>query len=244
MKKYSKKKILLLSISGGILICLISIYLYRNTLLQSIVSKHTARIEQVHRLNIHYEKMEMKGLNKIILQQLSIVPKQRDTLLTLKSAMIKLSFWKLLTREIEIRHVTVNDLSLTFIKQDSIANYDFLFKKGKEQLPQVTVNEANYSERINKLLNLCFGFLPENGKLNHICITEQKNKNFVSITLPSFIIKENHFQSDINIQEDTLSQYWIANGEIKQDDNTLKINLYSSDPKKISLPYIWSRSHI
>ncbi|GCB33283.1 penicillin-binding protein [Bacteroides faecalis] len=220
------------------LICLISIYLYRNTLLQSIVSKRTARIEQVYGLKIHYEKMEMKELNKIILQQLSIVPNKRDTLLTLKSAIIKLSFWKLLTREIEIRHVTVNDLSLAFIKQDSIANYDFLFKKGTKQFPQAAVNEANYSERINKLLNLCFGFLPENGKLNHICITEQKNKNFVSITLPSFIIKENHFQSDINIQEDTLSQHWTANGEIKQHDNTLKINLYSSDSKKISLPYI------
>ena len=238
MKKYSKKKILLLSVGGGMLICLISIYLYRNTLLQSIVSKRTARIEQVYGLKIHYEKMEMKELNKIILQQLSIVPNKRDTLLTLKSAIIKLSFWKLLTREIEIRHVTVNDLSLAFIKQDSIANYDFLFKKGTKQFPQAAVNEANYSERINKLLNLCFGFLPENGKLNHICITEQKNKNFVSITLPSFIIKENHFQSDINIQEDTLSQHWTANGEIKQHDNTLKINLYSSDSKKISLPYI------
>ena len=171
MKKYSKKKILLLSIGGGILICLISIYLYRNTLLQSIVSKRTARIEQTYGLKIHYEKMELKGLNKIILQQLSIVPDQRDTLLTLKSAIIKLSFWKLLSREIEMRHVTVNDLSLAFIKQDSIANYDFLFKNGTKQLPQTTVNEANYSERINKLLNLCFGFLPENGTLNHICLT-------------------------------------------------------------------------
>ena len=241
MKKYSKKKILLLSVGGGMLICLISIYLYRNTLLQSIVNQRTARIEQVHGLKIHYEKMEMKGLNKIILQQLSIVPDQRDTLLTLASAIVKLNFWKLLTREIEIRHVTVNDLSLAFIKQDSIANYDFLFKKGTEQIPQATVNEANYSERINKILNLCFGFLPENGKLNHIRITEQKNKNFVSITLPSFIIKENHFQSDISIQEDTLSQHWTVNGELKQHDNTLNVNLYSSDSKKISLPYITRR---
>ena len=90
-------------------------------------------------------------------------------------------------------------------------------------------------------MNLCFGFLPENGKLNHIRITEQKNKNFVSITLPSFIIKENHFQSDISIQEDTLSQHWTVNGELKQHDNTLNVNLYSSDSKKISLPYITRR---
>lgn len=241
MKKNSKMSILLLSVSGGILICLISIYLFRNALLQSIVNKRTARIEQVYGLRVYYENLEMKGLNKIILQQLSIVPDNRDTLLTLESAIVKLNFWMLLTREIEIRHVTLNNLSLALIKQDSIANYDFLFKKSTEQQTQTTTDKANYSEKINKLLNLCFGFLPENGKLNHIHIIERNNNNFVSIILPSLIIKDNNFQADIKIQEDTLSQHWRANGELKQKDNTLKAELYSSDIRKISLPYITRR---
>ena len=83
--------------------------------------------------------------------------------------------------------------------------------------------------------------MPENGQLNNVCITERKNNNFVSLTLPSFIIKENSFQSVITIQEDSLAQHWIANGELHQHYNSLKATLYSSDSLKVSIPYITRR---
>ena len=103
MKKNSKKHILLLSASGGLLICLISLYLSRNALLRSIVDKRTSHIEQTHGLRIHYDNLEMNGLNEIILEGLSVVPEQRDTLLTLTSTRVKLNFWKLLSRKIKIQ---------------------------------------------------------------------------------------------------------------------------------------------
>lgn len=58
MKKNSKKSILLLSIGGGLFICLISIYLSRNMLLQSITNKRTTHIEQTYGLQIHYQYLQ------------------------------------------------------------------------------------------------------------------------------------------------------------------------------------------
>lgn len=71
MKKNSKKSILLLSIGGGLFICLISIYLSRNMLLQSITNKRTTHIEQTYGLQIHYQNLQMKGCSEITLQGLS-----------------------------------------------------------------------------------------------------------------------------------------------------------------------------
>jgi hypothetical protein len=180
MKKNSKKHILLLSASGGLLICLISLYLSRNALLRSIVDKRTSHIEQTHGLRIHYDNLEMNGLNEIILEGLSVVPEQRDTLLTLTSTRVKLNFWKLLSRKIKIRYVAADGITLAFTKRDSVANYDFLFRKKPEYLTRTspqTAPQTNYAERINKILNLCYGFMPENGQLNNVCITERKNNN-------------------------------------------------------------------
>ena len=109
MKKNSKKSILLLSIGGGLFICLISIYLSRNMLLQSITNKRTTHIEQTYGLQIHYQNLQMKGCSEITLQGLSIVPDQRDTLLTLQSVNVRLNFWKLLKGNIEVRNVHMND---------------------------------------------------------------------------------------------------------------------------------------
>ena len=244
MKSNSQKRILPLALSGGILICLICIYSGRSVLLRSIVNRHTSRIEQTHGLCIHYDKLEMNGLNEIYLQGLSVIPEQRDTLFTLASTRIKLNFWKLLTKKIEVSYIAAEDIRLTFTKQDSIANYDFLFKKDRKVPSQTsgqTVTEINYAERINKLLNLCYGFLPENGQLKQIYITERKDSNFVSMVFPSFIIKENKFRSTIEIHEDTLTRHWIADGELKQSANTLMAKLYSADSTKVSIPYITRR---
>ena len=104
MKTNSQKRILPLALSGGILICLICIYSGRSVLLRSIVNRHTSRIEQTHGLCIHYDKLEMNGLNEIYLQGLSVIPEQRDTLFTLASTRIKLNFWKLLTKKIEVSY--------------------------------------------------------------------------------------------------------------------------------------------
>ena len=125
MKKNSKKSILLLSIGGGLFICLISIYLSRNMLLQSITNKRTTHIEQTYGLQIHYQNLQMKGCSEITLQGLSIVPNQRDTLLTLQSVNVRLNFWKLLKGNIEVRNVHMNGLAIAFIKRDSAANYDW-----------------------------------------------------------------------------------------------------------------------
>ena len=244
MKTNSQKRILPLALSGGILICLICIYSGRSVLLRSIVNRHTSRIEQTHGLCIHYDKLEMNGLNEIYLQGLSVIPEQRDTLFTLASTRIKLNFWKLLTKKIEVSYIAAEDIRLTFTKQDSIANYDFLFKKDRKVPSQTsgqTVTEINYAEKINKLLNLCYGFLPENGQLKQIYITERKDSNFVSMVFPSFIIKENKFRSTIEIHEDTLTRHWIADGELKQSANTLMAKLYSADSTKVSIPYITRR---
>ena len=194
MKKNSKKSILLLSIGGGLFICLISIYLSRNMLLQSITNKRTTHIEQTYGLQIHYQNLQMKGCSEITLQGLSIVPDQRDTLLTLQSVNVRLNFWKLLKGNIEVRNVHMNGLAIAFIKRDSAANYDFLFSGHHPEATTEPVIETNYAHRINRILNLIYGFLPENGQLTQLNITERKDSNFVTVNIPTFTIENNRFQ--------------------------------------------------
>ena len=225
MKKNSKKSILLLSIGGGLFICLISIYLSRNMLLQSITNKRTTHIEQTYRL-------------QVTLQGLSIVPAQRDTLLTLQSVNVRLNFWKLLKGDIEIRNVRMDGLAIAFIKRDSIANYDFLFSGHRPEATTEAVIETNYAHRINRILNLIYGFLPENGQLTQLNITERKDSNFVTVNIPTFTIENNRFQSTIKIKEDTLTQQWKAAGELNRKVHSLQAELFATEKKKVSLPYI------
>lgn len=242
METSSKKRIIILSATGILLTGLICLFISRNIILCHIVDKRTTRIEQTYGLQIHYQKLQMEGCNEVVLQGLSIIPNRRDTLLTLQSVNVKLSFWKLLKGEVEVRNVLMDGLAINFIKYDSLANYDFLFLKRQQETEPKPAIESNYANRIDRVLNLIYGFLPENGQLNQIKITERKDSNFVAVNIPSFVIKDNHFQSTIQIKEDTLpQQQWKASGELNRRDYTLKAALFAPEKKKISLPYITRR---
>jgi len=133
METSNKKRIIILSAIGILLTGLICLFAFRNVILCHIVDKRTTRAEQTYGLQIHYQELRMKGCNEVALQGLYIVPNQRDTLLTLQSVNVKLSFWELLKGEIEVRNVLMNGLAINFIKYDSIANYDFLFFKRQQE---------------------------------------------------------------------------------------------------------------
>lgn len=241
MGKYRTKGSIALIITGSVLILVLAgLYLRRNGILCRTADKRILYAEQKYGLSICYEDLRMKGLNEIELKNLSIVPRNRDTLLTLHTLNMRLNFWKLIRGKIEVRNVTVDQLKASFIKADSMANYDFLFLKRKRETSSGQV-QTDYAHRINRILNLFYGFLPENGTLCQIDITERKDRNFVNIHIPKLTVRQNHFRSDIEVHEDSTTQHWTTCGKVNRSSHTLKAELYAQQNNKIILPYLKRR---
>lgn len=238
--RHRKASLILASIVGIFIIGTGSLYLGRNILLRHIADKRIAAAEKRYGLSIRYNDLHLKGVDNVELQELSIVPHHRDTLLTLQSLNIEVGFWKLITGRIEIEKVGLNHLNISFTKQDSIANYNFLFRKTK-QAPTEEPDRKDYAARIDRMLNLLFGFLPENGELNDLHITERKDSNFVAIDIPKLAIQENRFRSAITIEEDAQTQHWMVSGELNRHTHTLKTQLYAQGKEKVVVPYITRR---
>ena len=116
-----------------------------------------------------------------------------------------------------------------------MANYDFLFLKRKRETSSGQV-QTDYAHRINRILNLFYGFLPENGTLCQIDIAERKDRNFVNIHIPKLTIRQNHFRSDIEVHEDSTTQHWTTCGKVNRSSHTLKAELYAQQNNKIILP--------
>ena len=226
--------LLLLLTAGG--------YILRNVLLNHVVEQRLASVGKRHELDIRYRHLTLKSINTVLLEGLSIVPHERDTLLTLGSLQARLSLWELLQGNVQIRHLQLDSLAVRFVKHGSEANYDFLFLPTSEadaSAPSTTPrSEEDYTLRINKLLDLVFGFLPGNGTLTHLNITEQKDNNYVNLHIPQFNIQDHRFRTDIVADEDHYVQRWQAEGEINPSDRRLSATLHAPH---ITLPYLKRR---
>lgn len=242
MDKPHKKRNLVIGSSIGALILLTGIfYLSRNTLLHHIVSKRTDAIEQQYGVSVRYNRLNMNGLNEVILEGLSIVPHHCDTLLTLQTLNLHLSFPQLLRGHLVIRKVNIDHLHASFIKENGASNYDFLFHASTPEATPET-GQADYAQRVNETLELLYDFLPANGELKQLRIMQRNDSNAVTVNIPELVIKDNRFRSDISIQEDSLTQHWAMNGVLNRETQTLKADIYAQEEgRKVIIPYITHR---
>ena len=215
-------------------------FISRGSLLRHVADKRIARLEQRYGLDISYGQLRMKGLNTVSVNGLNVVPEKRDTLLALQSLNVRISLWRLLWGDVNIKDVRLDGLSLNFIKQGSAANYDFLFlppAESEKAIPNPQ-SSTDYTRRINTTLNLLFGLLPGNGELTHLTITERKDSNFVSFRIPRFLIDHYHFHSEITVLEDSLNQQWNTEGEFNPSERRLRATLHAP---QLTVPYIHRR---
>lgn len=218
------------------------LYMGRNSLLRHLADSKINQAEQQYGLAIHYQSLEMSGLAQIGLTGLSIVPNERDTLLTLKSLEVNLNLFPLLRGRIDIHKVITDELSIRFIKKDSVANYDFLFRKNEATTDTDTI-EANlhtdFSRRVKESLNLVFGFLPENGEIHHFFISQQRDSTLTTFRMPQLIVKDNHFQADIIVTDNGTENIWQTKGVLHHDNHQIEAGIYAAPGTScITIPYI------
>lgn len=239
-KTYTKRKLITGCIIGILLLITGIVCLGRNALLHHIVDKRTAAVEQQYGLSIRYNSLEMKGLNEVILQGLRIIPHHRDTLLTLQTLHLDLSFPKLLSGHLSIRKVDMDDLHISLTKEKGTSNYDFLFLKPRQHEP-APAGKTDYARRVNETLELLYDFLPQNGELNRLRITARNDSNLVAISIPALAIQDNRFRSVVSIKEDSLTQYWTMNGTLDREAQTLQTEIHAQSGHQVTLPYITHR---
>lgn len=236
-------KRILIYTGAGLLVCLFllagGLWIFRNRILNRLTEKKIAQVEQRYGLEVHYESLRFEGTGRLSLGGLSVVPEGRDTLLTLRSAAFDLGFWQLLKGNVEVRDVYMDGLTVSFVKENQTANYDFLFRSrtGGEEAPQDN-SHAGYDKRVQLVLDGVFRLLPSDGRLTHLRIRERKDSDSVSLFVPEFHIDHHRFQSRLTFVEGARTQHWQTEGEINADERRVSVDIQAPE---LMVPYIRRR---
>lgn len=218
------------------------LYLSRNSLLRHLADGKINQAEQQYGLNIRYRSLQMPGLTEVCLTGLSIVPTDRDTLLTLDSLQVDLNFFPLLRGQIDIHRVTTDGLTIHFVKRDSIANYEFIFRPKDASVEIDTLDSdtpVDFSQRVKETLNLAFSFLPENGEISRLSISQRRDSTLTSFQIPLLTVKDNHFHADITVAEDGTQSTWCTKGKLNTSERQVEAGIYAAPgTSRITIPYI------
>ncbi len=72
--------------TGILLLAFVALFATRNLVIRNYANKKLAVIENKYQLSIHYKDLRMDGLNGLQIDDLSVVPLNKDTFLKAKSA--------------------------------------------------------------------------------------------------------------------------------------------------------------
>ena len=79
-----------------------------------------------------------------------------------------------------MKHVKLDDLRLNFLKNDSTANYDFLFRPSASPVTKEKSMGTDYARQAHRLLDWLYERMPDNGHITRLHVTEQHNHHRVS----------------------------------------------------------------
>ena len=237
-KKY--KKPLLITVGVILLIILIGgsvAFFKREALLKAVVDKAIAKSKAKYNLNVTIANYGFSGLSTVKFEGVSVVPQGRDRLVFIKNFEVGISIIPLIFGDVKIAELAIENAHISLIKKDSLSNYDFLFKKDKEELKK-DKPAIDLSEIANRLIKQALDKIPDEMNINQFLLTYQSDTTKVSFLTETATIDGGQVNSTIKV--DGNEAIWHIVGTANPSDQQLDLSLFA-DNKKVEFPYLFDK---
>jgi hypothetical protein len=237
-KKYKKPLI----ITSSVLLSLILIggsiaFFKREALLKTAVDKAITKSKSKYNLNVTIANYGFSGLSTVQFENVSVVPQDRDRLAFIKNFEVGISIIPLIFGDIKIAELAIENANISLIKKDSLSNYDFLFKKNKEEIKDDKPS-IDLSEIANRLIKQALDKIPDEMNINWFLLTYQSDKTNISFLTETATIDNGDVNSTIKVNGN--EAIWHILGTANPSDQQLDLSLFA-DNKKVEFPYLYDK---
>jgi hypothetical protein len=212
-------------------------YTKREAILQRELAKAEKSAKDKYNLDIKIGEANFTGLSTVAFSNISIVPQNRDSLLSIKKLSISVKLLPLIYGDVKLSDVLLEDGHINLTDINHVKNFDFLFKKKKDS---TETHKSSLATLANNLINEFLYKIPDNLDLKNLLLTFTKDSTTLKLLTTTAAIKNGRLTSTIlvNGKEST----WHFEGKMHPSDKNIDVKLYA-DGKKVELPFIQQKFH-
>jgi hypothetical protein len=238
MRRINPKYIRITGITVLVLVVIMLIggyvaYSKREVLLQKAIYKAKAKAKKDYNLDVKIGSARFTGLSTVAFSDISVVPYQRDSLLSIKKFIVSVKIFPLIFGNIKLADVVLQDGFLNLTSNKGVKNFDFLFKKKKDTTN--TGNRVDLSELSNNLINEVLYKIPDNLSLHNFMMSFTDDSTHVKMLAQTAIIKDGKMASTFKVDDGAAT--WHIDGLMQPSDKDIDVHLYA-EGKKVELPFI------
>jgi len=215
-------------------------YTKREALLEKVMTKAISKAQRDYGLDVKIEKYGFSGLSTVRMANISVVPKDRDTLFAVEDFTVGVKLFPLLFGNVKLSEINMRAGQLNVVFKDSLSNLDFFLKRKKKDSTENS-GKAGLSEIAHNLLNQLLYKIPDDMRIENLVFKLNDNDTAKLKFLTTTATIEGGDLLSTIIVNDTEAT-WHVNGKVKPGKRQLDL-VFFADDKKVELPYLENKLH-
>ncbi len=245
MERTKVKKIafLALKILGAFLIlAVIGFFVFRNTILDKAIARIAEKMQTEYNADFTVGSAAFKGLSNIELSNISLKPKQADTLLDIETLKTSINLMQLLTGDLQLGTLEMKNGYIQLVKNNKGKNFDAFLKRKKTSEPVPDKAESpDYARRTYKLLHRALNLVPTDMRLENLTLKMDDRGRKVNMNLKELRLADKQLESYISVKSDSVVQACEVKGFADPRGKQADLKFFNSDSGRIAVPYINER---
>ena len=222
---------------GVFLLVLVSLgavaYSKREALLKKMITKAIAKADKDYGVELKIGSAGFTGLSSVNMKEISVVPKDRDTLSVIHDISIGVKLFPLIFGNVKLAEINLNDGNFSVVLKDSTTNLDFFLKRKKKD-SVTNKSKVNLGDLASDLLNEVLYKIPDDMEIKNFGITLNDNDTAsLKFLTTSATIDGGDLKSNIVVNDTAAT--WHVNGKLKPGRKKFDIIVFA-DGKKVELP--------
>lgn len=243
MRTKRQKVLLAVKIIAVIFVLAIGLFfIFRNSLLQKAITKVSTKMETDYDSKFSVKSASFEGFSGVALQDVLLVPNNADTLLNMQSIKTNVSFWKLLTGDIQLGTLYVKNGFVQLVKNEKGKNFDAFLKNDKPK--DTTDVDVNYAKKAYKILNQALNLVPTDMDLENVSLRMNDMGRKVKLDLKKLRLADKELETSIGVTADNFKQTWKIKGFADPRNKKTDLRFFNADTGKIQIPYINERFNL
>jgi hypothetical protein len=211
-------------------------YSKREAILTKEINKAVAKAKNDYNLDVKIGSAKFSGLSTVSFSDITVVPYQRDSLLSIKRFDVSVRLMPLIFGDVKLSDVVLDNAHLNLTSINHVRNFDFLFHKKKDTADKK--NKVDLSEVAYNLANEVLYKVPDNLDLKNFLVTFRDDSASLKLLTQTAQIKSGRLSSTINVDDGKAT--WHVGGIMDPSDKHIEMSLYS-DGKKVEIPLVEKR---
>lgn len=211
----------------------------RQGYLDQAVLKAKEKLSKEYDVDFAVEKYHFAGLSTVEFDKVLVIPKDRDTLASLQKFSVSIKLMPLLWGEVKVGGLGISDGRISFVKEDSLSNYDFLFKKrdttAQEPDPSTSKGFADLADRLAKKF---FSLVPDDLDLSNFELSYKDERMNQRITVPKATMNSGKFESSVFLNDEDAE--WLLEGKVQSGDQRMRVEVSSKEPD-VEVPFLYGK---